>query len=111
MKVIKNGEMVEMTYKEICQDLGFWGSERFIKFFGEPNYVEITENGEITCIDEDTNRFWKIDRKTKRRIKLLINNTIKKGYKPSKGLKDAIKVRGKNGLWIYPKLNLKTDDF
>lgn len=34
MKVCKNGETVEMTYEEICDDLGFADYIRFVKVNG-----------------------------------------------------------------------------
>lgn len=39
MQIVKNGEKIEMTYDEICHDLGFCPAVRF---------VDITPRGTVT---------------------------------------------------------------
>lgn len=70
MKVIKNGEMVEMTYKEICQDLGFYPQTEFIR---------ITNRGTIAFYCGRPNE-----------VRALLLKANERGYKPAQSLIAAV---------------------
>lgn len=66
MKVIKNGKKVEMTYAEICHDLGFYSEAEFIK---------ITNKGTIAFYCGRPNE-----------VRALLSEANEKGYKPAQSL-------------------------
>ena len=69
MKVWKDEKKVEMTYEEICHDLGF---------ISEVHFVRITKAGTITFTLGKPSE-----------IRSLIASCREYGYKPSKGMLDA----------------------
>ena len=70
-RVYKNGELVKMTYAEICHDLGFRP---------ECTYVDITTSGSITFTCGKTDE-----------AKALAEACRQNGYKVSKRLEAAIR--------------------
>lgn len=72
MKVIKNGEKVEMTYAEVCKDLGFIANVKFVK---------ITTRGTITFTLGTPSEIRALDRAVE-----------VKGYKPARSLKDTLYI-------------------
>lgn len=70
MKVIKNGEKVEMAYAEICHDLGFYPQAEFVR---------ITNRGTIAfyCGHPDE-------------VRALLRKANEKGYKPAQSLIAAV---------------------
>ena len=69
MKVWKDKEKVEMTYEEICHDLGF---------ISEVHFVRITTAGTISFTLGRPNE-----------IRSLVAACRERGYKPAKRLLDA----------------------
>lgn len=72
MNVLKDGIKIEMTYEEICNDLGFCPNVHF---------VEITNFGTITFTVGKPNE-----------IQALYQSVTGKGYKPAKKLTDLIRA-------------------
>jgi hypothetical protein len=70
MKVIKNGEKVEMTYDEVCKDLGYLPETKFIK---------VTPQGRISFTLGKPNE-----------IKGLYHSINEKGYLMSDKLKETL---------------------
>lgn len=70
MKVIKNGEKVEMTYAEVCKDLGI---------IAEVKFVKITTRGIITFTLGTPSDIW-----------ALVRAVDAKGYKPARSLTDTL---------------------
>ncbi len=71
MKIIKNGARIEMSYNDICKELGF---------IPEVNFVRITKGCTISFTAGKHQE-----------IVSLLNACRKAGYKPSKALIDASK--------------------
>ena len=64
MRVIKNGQPTQMTYEEVCKELGFIASVKF---------VEVSSRGTITFTCGRPNE-----------IRALYSAVLSKGYKPTR---------------------------
>ena len=74
MKVIKNGEKIEMTYESICEDLG--------DYIPSIHFIEVTTQGRISFTAGKPDE-----------VTTLIANVTSKGYMPSNKLKEIANSR------------------
>lgn len=72
MNVIKNGEKKQMSYEEICKELGFIPSS---------NFVKVTTRGTIT---------FRLGKPYE--IRALLNAVVKNGFKPSASLAKTMEM-------------------